>query len=399
MKTGIKSPITADMIDLYRLEKEDELVIQSIWKYIESQVQDVGVTSTWEWVSTWIEHYADVVEFCFIVGVFEGKPCGVTIVTRETNRKLPLPVKSFHIGTNGEPYKDQVQMINNQVLTTSEARSAFYEALIHVLTRNFPWDEIVFDDYNSSDANVIHDLLEKREYNFTVAPKTCKYFDLSIPRAKEKDILANLSSDTRYWIRRSMKILGNDFTVEWADNVDQAFDIFNEMAVLFQEKWTRQGQRGIFASKRYVSFHQTLIAKLLSQNRIILFRVSSKEYGTIGCLYMFVDNGVAYGYQLGLRDFSQMNFGDINPNRIKGGFILHTLCMQECLNRGLRAYNFSTGDYSYKKELTNKEEEVSTISIRKNITPYMRESVIKLHNKLMENRRASFFLRPFKMLF
>lgn len=390
--------VTKDQIDLYRLNKEDEPTVQSIWQYLESQSEKVGITCSWDWVSTWIEHYGEVVEYFFIVGMYDGKPCGVTIVTRETNRKLPIPVKSFHIGTSGEPYQDQVQMINNQILATPETRTAFYESLIDAITTHFPWDEIVFDDYNSQDAELVQKLLRNNAFRLSVESKVCKFFDFSIPRKNNTTVLSNLSSDTRYWIKRSKKLLGDDFMIEWADNIEQALDIFDEMAYLFQQKWIRHGQRGIFASKRYVSFHQTLISKLLHENRVILFRVTSKEYGTVGCLYMFIDNGVAYGYQIGIQDFSRMSFGDVNPNRIKAGFILHTLCMEECMKRGLTAYNFSTGDYSYKKELTNAEGQVSTVSIRQSITPYLREGAIKLHYMLMHNKNAAYLLRPFKML-
>ena len=398
-KFAIKqAAITKDQIELFRLEKEDITPIQAIWQYLQSQVPEAGVTSTWEWVSTWIEHYGEVVDYCFIVGMYDGKPCGITVVTRETNRKLPIPVKAFHIGTSGEPYQDQVQMINNQILATEKTRIAFYEALIDAVTTHFPWDEIVFDDYNSNDAELVQKLLKNNAYRLSVEPKSCKYFDFSIPREKENTVLSNLSSDTRYWIKRSLKLLGDDLMIEWADNVEQALDIFDEIGYLFQQKWTRHGQRGIFASKRYISFHQTLISKLLPQDRVILFRVTSKEYGTVGCLYMFIDNGVAYGYQIGLQDFTRMSFGSVNPNRIKAGFILHTMCMQECMNRGLKAYNFNIGDYAYKKELTNAEDEVTTVSVRQSIAPYIRDGAIKLHYKIMHNKSASMLLRPLKML-
>ncbi len=392
------SAITKHDLEMYRLEKLDIAIVQSIWQYLESLVAEVGITCTWEWVSTWLEHYGDVVDHCFILATYQGRPCGVTIVTRETNRKLPIPVKSLHIGTSGEPYKDQVQMINNQILAVEETREAFYESLLEVITTHFPWDEIVFDDYRHLDAQLVQQLMKNNSYKLTVDHKSCKFFDFSLARKNQSTVLSNLNADTRYWIKRSKKILGDDFMLEWADNEEHALDIFDEIGFLFQQKWTRHGQRGIFASKRYVSFHKTLISKLLPQQKVILFRVTSKQFGTVGCLYMFVEKGVAYGYQIGLQDFSKISFGNVNANRIKAGYILHTLCMQECMDRGFQAYNFSVGDYAYKKDLTNAEDVVSTVSVRQSLLPYLREGAIKLHYKLLHNKNAAYILRPIKMM-
>ena len=260
--------IKKEDIELYRLEKSEIVLVQSLWQYLESKIKDVPITCTWEWVSTWIEHYGDVVDYCFIMGAYKGMPCGITIVSRETNRNLPVPVQSLHIGTSGEPYQDQVQMISNQILAIDKIRSIFYESLLDVITKYFPWDEIVFDDYKHCEAKVVQDLMKNKKNRISTTSKICKYFDFSTLQGSA-NVVDQLGQDTKYWIKRSKKILGDEFMLEWADNEEQALDIFHELAYLFQKKWIRHGQRGIFASKRYVSFHQTLIPKFIDANKIV----------------------------------------------------------------------------------------------------------------------------------
>lgn len=378
-------------------EKQSLSFIEPLWKQLEQEVDQVGLSCKWDWIQAWLHNYGDVIDYWFVVGTVHSTVCGIALITKETNRPLPIPVKSFHIGTNGEPYQDMVRMVNNRILVKKEYKNHFISGIIESVFSHFRWEEIVFDLYNEQEADEIKTVLSTKNIHLTVDAEPCWLFDLDEPRKYNSDVLKQYSHSTRYAIRKTLFALDNNVTIEWAETVDQAQDILDELIVLYNKKWQRKGAKGMFASKRFLSFQKEIITKFLPTGNVILFRVKNPKLGTIGCLYLLVDNGVAYGYQIGLDDFEDLQFPTINRKHFKPGFLLHYLCTEECLKRGLKAYNFSTGYYPYKKVLTNKEDSVVTLYIRRYIKPFLRENIMKFHYKLIHNKTATTLLRPFRM--
>lgn len=385
-------------IDIYLFDKSFLPKVKIIWNYLETQIDVRGITCTWDWVSTWLEQYHDLVDYWFCVGMSNGSPCGITLVTKETHRPLPLPIKSFHIGTNGEPYKDQIRPIYNKILVKEDKRLAFCQSLVAYLQKNFRCEEITFDDYNSQDLLDFAEELKKNGLNVVAERNVCRYFDLRTARQGHTEILSALSHETRYTVRRSIKAFENDLITEWAETPQQAKEILDELIDLYQKHWTNEGKKGMFASSRFTSFQYEIIKKLFYQGSVILFRVKSKKYGTLGCLYLFSHKGVCVGYQAGFNDFANVEFTTINKKRLRTGFIVHILCMEECMKRGMDIYNFGVGEYQYKRELTNAHSEVVTLSVRKNFKPLLRDTIIELYHKVDENKHGSLILKPLRSM-
>jgi hypothetical protein len=360
-----------------------------LWEYLQNQIPEVGLTCKIDWVSTWLQYYEDAVNYWFILAVDKNNlPCGLTLVTKETQRNLPIPVKSFHIGTSGESFKDLVRMVNNQVLCLDEFKIDFYKALIKTIKIHFSWEEICFDHYNSNEATYIIKAIRDLNLSYSLEKEPTLFFDLEKARINSSKILDNLSSEIRYTIKRSLKAFDNDITTKWAETESEALEILDEMTIFYNETWKKLDRPGMFASKKFSDFQKEIIKKLIKTNEVILFKAESKKYGTLGCLYLLVDNGVGYGYQLGLNSFDNVEFENINKKRLRTGYILHSLCMQECLDRGFKSYNFSTGIYQYKKDLTNNEDEVVMLSIRKGTKPLLRDQIISLYDYLNKDKKA-----------
>lgn len=134
---------------------------------------------------------------------------------------------------------------------------------------------------------------------------------------------------------------------EWAETVEHAYEIFDELIVLHQNRWRRAGRQGAFSSHQFSAFHRSLIPKLLPEKRVILFRVRHGAQ-TVGAVYCLVDQDSVLFYQSG--------FAQFEDNKIRPGLITHILCMEACLSRGFRTYNFLAGDQRYKRELSTSHE-------------------------------------------
>ncbi len=392
----IPSP-SKNPVAIHLVGKEDVENVGKTWRKLEKQFKEVSITCKWDWVKTWLDIYGDQVDYWFFVGMVDGKAKGIIMVTRETHRPLPLPVKAFHIGTHGEPYSDRVRMVHNTVLVLNKYKEQFFSAFLDRFNELFTWEELVLDDFNSEGGALFEKLLTQRKYDLTVEHQHCRLFDLDIPRKSKTSIMENLGKETRHSIRRSMKALG-DLTVEWAETSDQAHNILDELIALYQRHWTARDKKGMFASERFTRFQKKIIAKTFHTGSVILFRVSSKQYGTIGCLYLIVDKGIGYGYQCAFNDFEGVEIAGINKKRLRPGFVVHELCIEECLQRGIIAYNFSVGEYPYKKELTNADSEIITIAARHSIKPLLRDNIMNLYLKMDDSKQLSVFLKPLRML-
>jgi len=82
---------------------------------LESEISPTFISTKWEWVSTWLKHYGDQIDYYFLVGEKNGNYCGITLLTKKS-RWLPIPVNAYHIGTSGEAYKDQIKILPNSIL-------------------------------------------------------------------------------------------------------------------------------------------------------------------------------------------------------------------------------------------------------------------------------------------
>lgn len=198
-----------------------------------------------------------------------------------------------------------------------------------------------------------------------------------------------LSHDTRYSIRRSLKVFNNEIIIESAQDSKKALEILDELITLYNKEWHKHGRRGMFSSKSFTGFQKEIIKKLIKSGSIIMIRIKNKKYGTLGCIYILASENVAYGYQIGLNYFDHVNFDSINKKRLRIGFIVHLFSMYKCLENGLNAYNFSTGSDSYKKELTNGSDEVMTISVTNNFKPVIRNKIMDIYWNLNKNKTAS----------
>jgi CelD/BcsL family acetyltransferase involved in cellulose biosynthesis len=249
-----------------------------------------------------------------------------------------------HVGTAGEPDGAGVYVEYNRLLVGAGDRAAFARAVIDAVHREPRWDELRLDGFALQDA----DALLVAEPRLTAIRLPCPTMDLDAIRADGGDVIGALRSSVRWRIRRSLRTLG-PLRAEWASDAASALAIFDELVELHQARWTAADRPGAFASDRVTAFHRALIPKLSPRGEAVLFRVRAEDR-TVGCLYGHVDRGRLLAYQSG--------FARSQDNRIKPGLVVHALCMQESLARGLVEYDLLAEADRYKQELATTSREL-----------------------------------------
>jgi hypothetical protein len=370
------SKLDAEEIIVRFTTLEESRQIGELWSDLEHRLGSPGIMCSWNWVETWLHHYGDRVRHCFAVGEHQGRPIGIALVTGSA--PVPVPGIGFHgvvhLGTAGEPRGESVDVEYNRLAVEPELRAAFASSLINAIRRRYKPFAIQLDGF----VPEVVVALAAESLNFSAEDRPCPTFDFERARLDNKDVLASLGSGVRSRIRRSDRGFG-ELQHEWASTKDEALDIFNELTILHQARWQREGRRGAFASTRFSGFHREFISRSMNDEPcVMLFRLRQNDR-TIGCLYGFIEHGTLMFYQSG--------FIDVDDNRLKPGLSTHAACMQECMNRGFLAYNFLAGEARYKRELANSERMLkSAVSYRFQGTPKVLDGIDRLG--LIEKARS-----------
>jgi CelD/BcsL family acetyltransferase involved in cellulose biosynthesis len=318
-----------------------------LWRGLERALgAEAPLVRGWDWTAAWLTAYGDAVPHRFAIGRRGDAVVGAALVVggRSTSR-ADLGLRLLYVGTSGEPEGEGVFGEYDGVLAAPGEREAFAAALVERLLAERGWDELRIDGFELADARAVAAAAPRLELGEVASPWT----DLAAIRAADGDVVAALGKGPRGRIRRSLRALG-EVVGEWAETPQAARAVFDELVGLHQARWRAAGEPGAFASPRALAFHHELIEALAPSGRVVLYRASA-DGETVGCLYGMVDRGRLLFYQGGLADAAD--------SKVKPGLVAHALCMQECLERGIDAYDFLAGDARYKRELATAETQVA----------------------------------------
>lgn len=372
--------------------------IALIWQELESFIKPKSISCSWDWVSTWLSIYGDLIPYEFVCGSIGNTVCGICLISKETGRFLPFPVAAYHLGTSGEPIKERVMMLNNHILVRPDCIQQFVNQFVSYFLSHYSWDEFRLEFFERDDVDIFTGSFDQRNFHCHLVNEEASVLNLKQIRDTHKPLIDLLGNHTRHSIRRTLKGLDNSIRITYAERIDEARIIFSELCQHHQQSWQLRGKRGMFASRRYTSFHREIIEKLFPLGKIMLFKVSS-DYGPVGYLYGFIEDNCLLGYQSAFAYRLDGISPQVNPKRIHPGYLTHFLCAQSCLDRGLNEYNFGPAIYQYKKQFSNMTKNNWTLSIRNNWKAYIRDEIWNYYIHVDRSRIGNYILRPFYSLY
>lgn len=348
-----------------------------IWTGLLHQTGDADITTSWAWVSSWLESFGDVVPHRFLVVCDDGAPIAITLVTHGVGQhRGPLPIRTVHLGTAGEQPGESVVVEHNRLLAQPGRHGAALAAIVVELGRSpLSADLLMLDGFAADE------LAGWNADGFRIRRETCHIADLAAIRASgqpiERAFGSNMPKKMRQNYRRFEEQYG-PIALEWIEDTERAQVVFRELVELHQARWHREGMAGAFASERVRRFHQLLIDRLLPSERVILARVTAGDE-VVGISYGFVERGEIHHYSWGL--------GQYDAKRLSPGFVTGMQVMQEAMDRGYRELNWLAGDALYKRELATTTREL--IWAERPVSPYVRavEGLITLKGWAQTRRR------------
>lgn len=335
---GNDGPLHVEILDSHQRD-----LAALAWAEIEQDSATLPVVCRWAWTDVWLDHYGDSRTHRFAIVRRGSRACAAVLLVYGRARRSRITLRTLHLGTAGGPPAEEVAVERNGLLCREENRAEVAAALMERLRGERGFSELRLDGFLPAHFQA----LAAVEPSLAGEPSASPAIDL-VPARESGDVRTLLAAKTRYHVRRSLKTYG-EVTGEWASTESQALDIFDELVELHQHRWESVGEPGAFASQRRLGFARSLIPRLLSDERIVLFRARSDQQ-TVGCLYNLIDGNDMLVWQLGLAARTD--------NRVTPGVVTHVLAMQQCLERGLDTYDLLAGDAAYKSELSTVQLEL-----------------------------------------
>lgn len=317
------------------------------WRTLQDRA-DIDFYMSWGWIGTLL---AQSGLKPFVLRATENGrtvALGLLFTNRETRHRW-LELNKLYLNETGNFDIDILFIEHNQFLCdTAYGLSLPARCIDHVLSSREaqrllgPWDEWRFggigDDYLK--------LLEATGHRIRLhSAKHSGVIDLDSLRKSGKDYLSTLSSNTRYQIRRALKLYGErgSITVASARTRDDFSRHLDGMIALHQKYWLARGEKGAFGYPFLNAFHREILLNNGPKGEVELLRIAAGDF-EIGYLYNFAWRGKVGAYLSG--------FSYEDDSKLKPGLVSHYLAIEHHLAGDAHVYDLLAGDMQYKRSLS-----------------------------------------------
>lgn len=320
--------------------------LEALWRSLQARA-DHSFFLDWNWVGTWLREVGGAAGALVGRVAASGEVVLLGALMPNTRRGLlHLPVEGLHLHDTGRDEIDVITIEYNGFLVDAAWRGRAEAAAIRFLLQpagvgGRRRDELhmtgITEPFRPSGLG--DDLACEM-----MARRPSWQVPLDALRRDRRSYLSGLSANTRYQIRRSIRLYERrgPLVTERARDVAEGIAFLEALKRLHQGYWTRRGETGSFAFPFFERFQRRLIEVCLPTGEVELLRISAGGE-EIGYLYNFVHDGRVLSYQSG--------FHYESDPRLKPGLVSHTLCIGRHLAEGAHCYDFLAGDARYKASL------------------------------------------------
>lgn len=337
--------------------------LKADWQFLEHQAECSPFIS-WGWIESWLEEVALRNFEALLIKITENNKLvalGLLHYGLETRRKFFRRTILF---LNEMPLADNNMVIEyNGLLVRKGYEERAWEAFIQKLLELPKWEEVHLNALSAPVAAQVKTVLDRFSHSFTYNQAAVHDIYLADFSQYQNWIDVEkklLSKNKRAQINRSIRAFESKYNgvmvCQLATNEEQALRYFSSLEKSHTTYWVGKGKEGAFSNKKWVAFNKNIIEKNIENGVVQLYCISVAEH-VIGYLYNFCWKGVVYNIQSG--------FCYEDDNKLKPGYVSHWLVMAECFKRDALEYNFLAGSTHYKKSLSNREEHMESLVLRK----------------------------------
>ncbi len=326
--------------------------LEDLWRDLERR-SDGSFFQSWAWIGSWLRNLPSdlALRVLTVSAGHETVGLGVLVARRE-RRHGWLNTGMLRLNETGDDRIDSIAIEYNGFLADRNIGiSRVVRCCLNWLVENEDsWDELSLSGLDAATTAVVVKIATELSLGVrTHAEERCPYVDLSYLRRSGGDYLGSLSRNTRYQIRRAIRLYEGfgPLSISTAASTIEALDFLESLGELHQASWIRRGHSGAFADDFFRRFHRELVSIHFDAGEIQLLRVSAGSQ-IVGYLYNLVKNRRVCAYQSGF------NFDA--DSRLKPGLVAHSLAVEYNLRMGANIYDFMAGEGQHKRSLASNVE-------------------------------------------
>ncbi len=330
--------------------------LEVLWRDLEER-SEAPFFLSWVWIGSWLEEVQ--ARPSVMMARCAGTIVGLALIGCYASKRYGVTVPTLYLNQSGRRSEDSVFVEFNGFLVdracAAQVSAACFQAMLEQGDAP-PWKEFVL----SGVAENVYALALKSGYNiFMRQTRTCPSVELDRVRKDGGDFLSCLSKNTRYQIRRSLRLYQEKGEVHasHASCLEEAQEWLSALEILHQKSWIVKGRSGVFANPFFKEFCNQLLLRGFSDSSVDIVKVSAGAHD-FGYLLNFVKGHRVMNYQSG--------FAYEAHDHYKPGLVAHALAIQEYLDNGKSSYNFLAGDSQYKSSLSNTSEDLYWLAVQKN---------------------------------
>lgn len=321
---------------------------------------------SWSWIGTWLEESG--IQPIVLCGKSHGRTVCLALLHKHTRvRHGVLRSRGLFVNETGDPEQDIIAIEHNGLLCEAGlGDDLVLEAADFLLAQPDghrllgTWDELRLGGVSVE----LEAAARARGFRLhTINRRGTAVADLRRIRSEGGNYLDSLSANTRYQIRRSIRLYEQrgSLRLERAGTCEEALDYFQGLKSLHQPYWEAKTGKGAFSYPFLVRFHQRLLTT-----------------GTVNVDYEFLrvrcgDVDLGYIYNLVYGDWCGFYLGGFRfeaDNKFKPGMVCFALLLQQHLDETplsvpLNAYDFLAGDQRYKTNLAARQPGLAWFDIQR----------------------------------
>lgn len=319
------------------------------WETLETRTAAPNPFLTWGWMSAWWRHFGKGRRLEVLAVRNHGELIGIAPFYRETVRLMGLPFRRLALLGDDGVGSDHLDLIARK-----GDEAAVAAAVARAWREESCWDFVHCRGFaeGSPSLPALTQSLGAKWIIEQEEGEVCPYLPLD---ATWEGYLQRLSGSMRYTIRRKMRNLEKDCTVELAmlEDSESGRAGMARLLDLHEKRWSAQGGSAAFVSAAKIPFHRETADSFFEKGIAKLFFLNVNQE-TVASLYGFSMGGKFFYYQAGF----DPAWGDRSV-----GMVLMGKSIQAAITQGWSEFDFLRGAEAYKAHWTSSERHIWTVSI------------------------------------
>ena len=278
-----------NMVDYRLITKPEEFFsLCTQWNLLVERSVSGSFSSLWEWLTTWLEYYGDIVDSLLVILVYDDNELigAAPFFIHQTKGPLGRNTQIRFIGT-GEQENIEVASEYLDLLAIPGTEQTVCEIVRDALFKTqTDWDQLTVENVleNSVFMQFFVPNIRQLEYRCE-SIETGQQYSVSLPQTWEHYLssLRRSVKDKILYSRRKITKRGQ-LSIETVTQEQDRCRTIETLRRLHSEQWSRKRLVGAFASTEFNSFHNE-VTKHLADKGLLRLRKCYLDDELIGILY------------------------------------------------------------------------------------------------------------------